>query len=372
MTDALEGAGQRLLWMLSRYAPTSAWRGSPATRACGTSSVAGPGPRRLRLRLGPGRRRRAAVEGRQAGRDPGGAQHARAVGRAASSTSATCARCCRSTRSAGSRSSSAGSASTSARCSARTSAGRRRAARRSTSFDNDRRTSPATRSTRRRRPGSSRRRTKATFQAHVDLHKQRQAAATRWPAAARAAARRVPPPAAPPAQGSVPAVLRVARFATLNLYLRVPDQEDRWHAAQPSPRSSSRKASARVVELLELLELEARAEGSQDGGEIADNRAAAGHKGQGVQGGFVDQMTRRSAHDALEGHFVTSTARRAACPRRPRSCSTAATATASTPSRPRSTPAASRRRRRDPARRSNARIVVPYDALSPADPNRRS
>lgn len=42
-----------------------------------------------------------------------------------------------------------------------------------------------------------------------------------------------------------------------------------------------------------------------DGGAIADERAAAGHKNAGVQGGLVDQMTRRSAADVMEGHHCT-------------------------------------------------------------------
>lgn len=42
-----------------------------------------------------------------------------------------------------------------------------------------------------------------------------------------------------------------------------------------------------------------------DGGAIADNRAAVGQSGQGVQGGVVDQMTRRSARDVMQGHFCT-------------------------------------------------------------------
>jgi hypothetical protein len=50
MTDSLEGAGQRLLWMLSRYASDERMARIAGPRACGTSSRGGPGPRRLRRR----------------------------------------------------------------------------------------------------------------------------------------------------------------------------------------------------------------------------------------------------------------------------------------------------------------------------------
>lgn len=44
---------------------------------------------------------------------------------------------------------------------------------------------------------------------------------------------------------------------------------------------------------------------AKDGPSIPDNRTPTGKGGRGVQGGFVDQMVRRDASDALEGHFVT-------------------------------------------------------------------
>ena len=61
-------------------------------------------------------------------------------------------------------------------------------------------------------------------------------------------------------------------------------------AKKASKRSSS-KSSSKSKEVL-------------DGGAIANNRAAAGRKGQGVQGGLVDQMTRRKGDDAVEGGMV--------------------------------------------------------------------
>lgn len=43
---------------------------------------------------------------------------------------------------------------------------------------------------------------------------------------------------------------------------------------------------------------------AKDGPTVAHNRGT-GSNDQGVQNGFVDQLTRRSLDDALEGHFCT-------------------------------------------------------------------
>lgn len=42
---------------------------------------------------------------------------------------------------------------------------------------------------------------------------------------------------------------------------------------------------------------------AKDGKTVADNRLPGGNSG--VQGGLIDQMTRRDMSDALEGHFCT-------------------------------------------------------------------
>jgi predicted RecA/RadA family phage recombinase len=39
-------------------------------------------------------------------------------------------------------------------------------------------------------------------------------------------------------------------------------------------------------------------------GNVAAARSSSGFSGNGTQNGFVDQLSRRSAEDALEGHFV--------------------------------------------------------------------
>lgn len=44
---------------------------------------------------------------------------------------------------------------------------------------------------------------------------------------------------------------------------------------------------------------------AKDGPSIPDNRTPTGVGGRGVQGGFVDQMSRRDASDVMEGHFCT-------------------------------------------------------------------
>lgn len=41
-----------------------------------------------------------------------------------------------------------------------------------------------------------------------------------------------------------------------------------------------------------------------DNDNVAGARVSAGFNGSGAQAGFVDQLSRRSASDALEGHFV--------------------------------------------------------------------
>lgn len=43
---------------------------------------------------------------------------------------------------------------------------------------------------------------------------------------------------------------------------------------------------------------------AKDGATVAQNRST-GSNDAGVQGGFIDQMTRRDMSDALEGHFCT-------------------------------------------------------------------
>lgn len=43
---------------------------------------------------------------------------------------------------------------------------------------------------------------------------------------------------------------------------------------------------------------------AKDGPTVAHNRGTGG-KEQGVQGGFIDQMTRRDVNDVMEGHFCT-------------------------------------------------------------------
>lgn len=43
---------------------------------------------------------------------------------------------------------------------------------------------------------------------------------------------------------------------------------------------------------------------AKDGPTVAHNRST-GANAQGVQGGFIDQMSRRDMSDALEGHFCT-------------------------------------------------------------------
>lgn len=44
---------------------------------------------------------------------------------------------------------------------------------------------------------------------------------------------------------------------------------------------------------------------AQNADSIPDQRAPTGYGGRGVQGGFIDQMTRRDSSDVPEGHFCT-------------------------------------------------------------------
>jgi hypothetical protein len=77
-------------------------------------------------------------------------------------------------------------------------------------------------------------------------------------------------------------------------------------AVDQGDTSAGLEERAREQEKRQAAELRAGQSGKPKGGKnVADNRAPAGYGGRGVQGGFVDQMTRRDATDALEGHFVT-------------------------------------------------------------------
>jgi hypothetical protein len=139
-------------------------------------------------------------------------------------------------------------------------------------------------------------------------------------------------------------------------------------STRKSRRSSSKSTSARKSSSSSRSPREVKA-----GGDIADNRAAAGHKNQGVQGGFVDQMTRRSASDALEGHFVTIDRTHAGLSKEAKELLGGRdgygvyTEPAEVDSG--GFPKTAVVILRDS---SNARVVVPYDALAPADANRRS
>lgn len=131
-------------------------------------------------------------------------------------------------------------------------------------------------------------------------------------------------------------------------------------------RSSSRKASSSSSRSSSPKEV-------TDGGKIADNRAAAGHRGHGVQGGLVDQMTRRSASDALEGHFVTIDKTASGLSKEAKEALGGRdgygvyTEPAEVDSK--GFPKTAVVILRDA---SNQRVVVPYDSLSPADASRRA
>jgi hypothetical protein len=111
----------------------------------------------------------------------------------------------------------------------------------------------------------------------------------------------------------------------------------------------------------------------KEGGKIADNRAAVGHKNQGVQGGLVDQMTRRSASDALEGHFVTIDRTHSGLSKEAKELLDGRdgygvyTEPAAVDSGGFPTEAVVILRDS-----TNARVVVPYDSLRPSDVNRRA
>lgn len=140
--------------------------------------------------------------------------------------------------------------------------------------------------------------------------------------------------------------------------------------------SSSRKASSRKASSSRSSSSSSAPKKTRevtDGGAIADERAAAGHKNAGVQGGLVDQMTRRSASDALEGHFVTIDRTNSGLSKEAKELLDGRdgygvyTEPAETDAKGFPTQAVVILRDS-----TNARVVVPYDSLSPSDANRRS
>lgn len=143
--------------------------------------------------------------------------------------------------------------------------------------------------------------------------------------------------------------------------------------ASSSSRSSSSSSSSSSRKASSSSSSGSKRKAVTDGGAIADNRAAAGHRGHGVQGGLVDQMTRRSAEDALEGHFVTidktatglSKEAKEALGGRDGYGVYTEPAEVDAKGFPKTAVVILRDA-------SNQRVVVPYDSLSPADPNRRS
>ena len=75
----------------------------------------------------------------------------------------------------------------------------------------------------------------------------------------------------------------------------------------PRDTTDTLREQAERQEKQQADELKAGTKGgvTKDGPTIAHNRVAVSHQSVGVQGGLVDQMTRRSIDDVMEGHFCT-------------------------------------------------------------------
>jgi hypothetical protein len=88
--------------------------------------------------------------------------------------------------------------------------------------------------------------------------------------------------------------------------VKVAAREQLDQVENPRDTADTLRNAADAQEKAQSEQLKAGQGGEQkDGPTLAHNRVAVSHQSVGVQGGRIDQMTRRDVTDALENHFCT-------------------------------------------------------------------